>query len=351
MKIEPLLSAPDACLTAALAEFERRFLYPLGERQRFRIAHGADYRAFFQAMGEARVLMAVRRGGQSVNQLGTKVAKQTNEAGDPEEVVSILGTLAYVRRHLLFRTQGADSAAQALESHYFCDLKVRPEARGVPALAGLIAAAKAEIEPGPLHACHAIVMDGTERPPLAYTGRLGVPQFQKLGEIMILRLPALHPRPETHPSGGTIRDVSNADVRDIQRRLAPSGFLLTGGDSSLRSIMPPRPLADAEGLASGTVEDTRKAKRLLTEDSGEILSAHLSGFVSTSPARGAALLRQALAVALEAGLPALFVSMPRVEAGALLTELNDPEITLAPATVFGHALPAGHDWRVDTAEI
>ena len=45
-----------------VAAFEREFTYPLGNSTRFRISHGEDYLPFFQAMGEAEVLLLEKAG-------------------------------------------------------------------------------------------------------------------------------------------------------------------------------------------------------------------------------------------------------------------------------------------------
>ena len=57
-----LRQAPPPELSRALLEFERQFSYPLGGNDSFSISHGPDYVTFFQAIGDATVLVIEEEG-------------------------------------------------------------------------------------------------------------------------------------------------------------------------------------------------------------------------------------------------------------------------------------------------
>ncbi len=300
---------------AALAAFEREFSYPLGSFGRFRISHGEDYLPFFRAMGEAELLLL-------------------------EEAGAVQGVLARVQRVIERRGEGRKEQM----AHYLCDLKLRAAARGSLVLPRLIRETKRRIEGSGSHSCYCVVMEGTGKLPTDYTGRLGVPRFERLGEILILRIGA------ARQERGLV-ELSPGDFAALHSRLAAPGYAATGAIPSLRSLMEPLHLATAAGDACGVLEDTRRGKRLYVEDGPEMLSAHLSRFAYASPQAGARLLGKAAALAGEQGMEALFVAVPKQASDALLQHLGDLPITLAPAVVYGHALEAGVDWWIDTAEI
>ncbi|WP_395751143.1 N-acetyltransferase [Prosthecobacter sp.] len=304
MNLHTLREPPPAWLGEALERFERQFDYPLGEGRRFRISHGRDYLPFFAAMGEATVNVA--------------------EAGG-----EVLGTLVRVERWL----ECDHATPPRRRVHYLCDLKVSPHARCTGLLAHLMWETRLQVAQSGAHACYGIVMDGTGRRPADYTGRRDIPPFQPLAQIVVLRITAAESilTPQT----------------SIAETFAPRpACILTGGDSTLRSLMPPIRIADTAWL-----EDTRRGKRLWTDDGTEMLSAHLSGFRFSDPAYGAAVVRQAVHATKAAGMPAMFVAVPHSQVAALLEPLHDLQILQAPATIYGHDLAPGHDWWVDTAEI
>jgi len=300
MNLHCLHAEPAAWLGEALERFEQQFDYPLGPDQRFRISHGRSYLPFFQAMGRACVLVA-------------------------ESAGEVLGTLARVERQI--ELNGANKLV-----HYLCDLKVTSTARGSRVLLRLMQETRCQIEATCSRSCYAIVMGGTGRMPTDYTGRVGIPSFQKLGEIVVLRLsagqwqelqsPNLTPRPPIH---------------------------ISSSQHSLRSLMTPVHLRIAD--ASAVLEDTRRGKCLWLEDGSELLSAHVSCFQYDNPVSGAAMLKAALSKACEAGYPAVFVAVPRAAWRGLHPHLRGVQIQEADATVFGHDFPNDHDWWVNTAEI
>jgi hypothetical protein len=298
-----------------LADFEREFSYPLGPSQRFRISHGEDYLPFFQAIGETTLLAMESRG-------------------------KIIGGIARVRRELEQRIE-TGTVAGMLEAHYLCDLKVTAAARGTAVLARLIRETKQDIEASESTACYCIVMEGTGRLPTDYTGRLGVPRFEMMGEIVIVRIS--RNRTKTREC----RVVDGERFQSIRSRLAGAGYTVTGGESALRSQRPPMHLVTEGGDACGVLEDTQRAKRLFLESGGELCSAHLSGFAYETREAGANLLGEA---AKQAGCP-LFVALPLKEMTAMRPMLDHLEITEAGAAVYGHGFEKGRNWWVDTAEI
>jgi hypothetical protein len=208
-------------------------------------------------------------------------------------------------------------------------------------LARLIRETKRGIEASDSRACYCVVMEGTGRLPTDYTGRLGVPRFEKVGEIVILRV---------SPGGSLVRRcrvISMKDFTAIRGRLARRGYTATGGESEHRSWMSPLPLVTPGGDACGLLEDTRRGKRLWLESGGELVSAHLSGFAYATPEAGAELLAAAV---MRADSP-FFVALPMREIEVVRPLLEDLNFTEAGAWVFGHGLESEQDWWVDTAEI
>lgn len=313
MTLHRLVTAPPAELGRALERFERQFTYPLGEHARFRISHGEHYLPFFTAMGKATVLVLEHRG-------------------------EVMGTLACVPRTLRL---GKPTCAR-MTSHYLCDLKVLPRARGGLALGMLIREARRLIEPHESHACHAVVMDGTGVLPTDYTGRMGIPWFRRVADVVILRLSKF---PAARTDGVRLVETSGDGlVERLECRV-------TGGDSGIRSRMSAVWIREEEGGASGMLEDTRRGKCLWLDGGKELVSGHVSGFQFQHGRAGAAVLKRALDLAEEAGMPGVFVSMPSSAHSELMPFMNDVEIRRSGAGIYGHDLPSGCDWWVDTAEI
>lgn len=308
MNIHALDGQPAPAMAAALAALEARFRYPLGPERSFRIDHGADPTRFARAIGPARVFAAERHG-------------------------TVIGCLAVSIRRL--HAPGGQRTAA-----YFGDLKVAPEARGLMVLPSLLRAASAWAH---AHAdcAYAVVMDGTPVTPDRYTGRLGIPAMAACAALTVLRVPA----------GGRSDPAwhSGAAACQARRRELLAGRLAgeRGCAAATRSAMAPVALLAPDGSACGIVEDTRLAKRLVIGDS-ELVSAHLGCAAWRDSCALAALLRQAAAVAATAGLPAVFAALPVDESAP--AQLG-PNVTVAPATVYGHGLPPGLPWLVDTAEI
>lgn len=300
MTLHCLQQAPPEWLGAALQRFELQFEYPLGADTTFRISHGRDYVPFFAAMGSATLLVA-------------------------EQAGEVLGTLVRVERWI--QLHGPQPMRQLV--HYLADLKVSPKARGGRVLARLLFEAKHQIEQTSSRSCYSIVMHGTGRLPTDYTGRLGIPSFEKIAGIMILRVSA----------GGNFAPESVATP-------PKPACVVTGGKREMRSLMPPVRLPSGAWL-----EDTRRGKQLWSNCGEELLSAHLSSFHFDDPTAGSATIREALALSLKHGFDALFTAVPLSRHHELCAALPDFSIQKAPASIFGHRISGDYDWWVDTAEV
>jgi len=330
-----LTAPPAADLAEALDRFERQFVYPLGPGRTFRISHGRDYLPFFQAMGDARVLVAMQRD-------------------------AVVGTLAIVTRRLAAEgdaTAVVPAQAATRPVHYLCDLKVSPESRGGAVLAALFRQAGQFVRASGTHACYAVVMEGTGRLPVEYTGRLGVPPFEQVGRIVVLRL--------TPRAGGLspteLRSVDEHEFTALRQQavsMSPPGVAIFPHDalksgSSLRSRLAPLRWCNETGSAGGVVEDTLLGKRLLVGDSDELVSAHLSR-LWWQPGRGAEGARFLENVAIrmaKQGYPAVFAAIPEDCLAELRPHLEQVDCIEAPARVYGYQVPANADWWIDTAEI
>lgn len=311
--IHELTAAPPPGLSRALEAFEARFQYPLGVGRWFRVSHGEDYPRFFRAMGEGACFVA-------------------------EEAGEVRGALCVALRTLL-------GPAGEVRAAYIGDVKVAPEARSGRTFLRLVRAAEAFARPR-VAAAYGVVMEGTPVTPESYTGRLGLERFARLARVLVCRL-------ETAPDGEVPRGwVAPPD------RVAPCFLGLRGGRhaavdgrSAERSAMEPVGLLDPAGAACGIVEDTRRAKRLFTDDGEEMASAHLTQFAWRDAGAGAALVHAARRVAAAAGFGALFVTVPEAEAGGLVAALGPVPCVVAPALVYGVGLREGVSWLVNSAEI
>ena len=299
----------------SLADFELEFWYPLGPENSFRIEHGDDYTLFFRAMGRAATFYAER-------------------GGVIQGVVSVV-----------LRTLNTPSG-QTLDTAYFCDLKVLPSARGGFTAARLLQrSASWALENVPR--AYSVVMGGTTRSPTRYTGRLGIPSFEELGEITILRIPISQ-------AACAIEDVVACPVAEVKahfERLTVNKYRPQTGFPELRSQVEPCGLIHRGMRSCGVLEDTRRAKRLYDRQGNEMISAHLSNFAFQTSDDGALLIRGAMNRCRQQNIPALFLAVSADEAKPLLTALGIADVVQAPATVFGHGLPATGQWCISTAEI
>lgn len=314
MNIRRISGPPPPELARELAVFEEPFTYPLGAGRFFRISHGADYTLFFRAQGDAACFIA-ENDGHVVGALGTAIRTLWMPEGDEQDVP------------------------------YFGDLKVAQQARGGLVLIRLARAAEIWLRPK-VHAGFGVVMGGTSLTPGTYTGRAGIPDFKELAKLTILRI-----------SKGTDNKSGNEQIvttpergLECYRRLSHGRYACPVGAAAKRSEMTPVWLKTPDGSACGVLEDTRKAKRLISNDGSEMLSAHLSCFAYSDVAAASRLIGVGLNHALHVGLPALFVSVVETDAPALLPALSHFAVHPAPAAVYGTGLEPGC-WNINTAEI
>jgi hypothetical protein len=190
-------------------------------------------------------------------------------------------------------------------------------------------------------------MDGTAVLPSAYSGRLGMPKFEPVAKVTVLRLLTRgKPRADTG-----VRAASSAEVLARFRALSRGRFAVPPGDSTLRSQRAAAGFVRADGSACVLLEDTLRAKRLWADDGKELVSAHLSALAFRNPEAGADVVAAALARCAADGVGAAFVAVPPVSARPLLTFLGIEPATEAPATVYAAGVEAGHDWNLSSAEI
>lgn len=314
MTLHELIDAPPPDLAAALADYESSITYPLGPERSFRISHGEDYPRFYRSIGgrAARSFILTSRG-------------------------QVRGVLGAAVRPLLMPDGTTRMAA------YIGDIK----AVGGRQLVQLTAAADQWARPQ-VTAAYGVVMDGTRTLPTHYTGRVGIQRFNRLAQICILRL-----------STGAAEDQKMCVITDAatgqahHRELNAGRIAPLGGDPDERSQTPPTWLLHNEGQACGRVEDTRRAKRLVSSpDNVEMLAAHLACFAFRTYRAAAELIHAARAVARERGFPALFVSVASHELDSITAGIGTVDTIIAPATIYGVALESiAAPWSVNTSEI
>jgi hypothetical protein len=300
-------------------EFEREFTYPLGHGCRFRISHGEDYLGFFRSMGEATLVVT-------------------------EDMGRITGSIARVQKRL---RNGTGGSVVEIAAHYLCDLKVRADCRGTLVLPRLIRETKRQIEASESLACYSVVMSGTGRLPTDYTGRLGVPKFEKLADMTILRLAA----GDSGMKSMTSRIVSPLEILAVHEGIELSGYQSAVQGLPGRSLSTPVHLVAGNGDACGTLEDTRRVKRLFLDSGEELITAHLAGFRYKTPRAGGLFLAEAVEFARSAGFPAVFTAVPSCRIESLRPYLGCLDVTEAPAMVYGVGLESGAEWWLDTSEI
>ena len=299
MTLHRLTEKPAPVLTAALAEFERSFTYPLGPLDSFSISHGDDYTRFFRSMGPACLYAAAADG-------------------------KIAGTLVQVTRTVVCRD------GRCLPAAYLCDAKIAPWHRGGLVLVRLMEAACADILRAGIGFAYAVVMDGSPSPD-RYTGRLGVPAFTRLADLTVL----------------CCDTAAAAEMHALSPHTWNNDLIrVAGGCAADRSEMPEL-LLEANG-AAGILSDTRRGKRLFRSDGSEILNAHLRLESVASAQAAGALLRRASAAAADLGYTGLFCALPAENAQSLATATG---ITTAGAGLYGCGFSRGGAWQVDSCEI
>ena len=316
MNLHRLTEAPPLWLGEALERFEVRFVYPLGEGMKFRISHGRSYISFFEAMGDATVWVAEKNG-------------------------EVVGTLDAIVRSL--HLPGGEVRRVA----YLCDLKVTPGPQAGRALALLARAAVKALMGQGIQSAYSVVMGGSSRSPEGYTGRLDIPQFSPLGDIVVFKV--------TAPREPQILGEANASTEEILHRvyhsLNGSRMFAEAHRPSLRSMQAPLPLLSTDGMSCGFVDDTRRGKRLWLGTGEELLAVHLSRFAYANVEAGASLVRHAITIVARQGVPAMFFAVPSGDAPCFAAALSDHSLHMAPARIYGCGLPTSEAWSVDTSEI
>lgn len=312
-------------IARSLAQFERRFRYPLGPERFFRIHHGEDYSRFFRAMGKGASFIAEREG-------------------------NILGTIGVARRALAL----PDGSMKQVV--YIGDAKVAPENRGGKVLWRLLQAVQTWAVQR-ANAAYSAVMEGTPIVPARYTGRLGIEPFAKLAEVVILRISAKKSFVPVQKDW----EIDAATGRSLYRKLTQDSARCIGGKPDMRSLAPPQWLASPNRQAVGLLEDTRQAKRLLEAprpfscalggESWEMNVSHLSHYAWLEEECGIALLRQALARSTKRGFDAMFTAASFAAAEAIESRLGAEEVIRACAGIYGAGLDAGMIWNLNTSEI
>ena len=207
--------------------------------------------------------------------------------------------------------------------------------------------AKRQILASTSHACYSVVMAGTGKLPTDYTGRVGVPVFENLAEITILRLAAGGPARKSM----NCRMVDALEMQSASERMGLAGYRCGTVKPQCRSRMEPVHFIAGDGDACATLEDTRLAKRLFLDSGEEMVSAHLSSFQYRSAEAAGSLLKNAMEIARLSGCPAVFCAVPTDRILDLRHCLSGLEVIEAPATVYGIGLQRGMEWWMDTAEI
>jgi len=189
-------------------------------------------------------------------------------------------------------------------------------------------------------------MGGTSLSPQAYTGRAGIPDFKELGRLTIFRVSGSR---ESNVEKERMSMTREAGL-ECYRRLSHGRYASPVNAAAERSEMTPIWLMAPDASACGMLEDTRKAKRLISDDGSEMLSAHLSCFAYRDAVAGGRLIGAALSHTSHLGFPALFVSVPEKHTQEIQAALSQFAVHLAPATVYGTGLEPGC-WNINTSEI
>jgi len=303
-------------MAQALSRFEAQFYYPLGSNHSFRIDHGKDYSRFFRSMGEA-VCFVAERDGEVLGVVSASL-RETNQPGVLQQKVLYIG-----------------------------DMKVNPTSRSGRLQFRLLTAIE---QWGKLRttAAFSIVMEGTDATPSRYTGRLGLPHFSKLAELVILQVPTTMNQ-QQHQLHALNWRVDEKRGMACFQRLHPESHYCFGGNPSMRSEMQAQWLMHPEAQACGRLEDTRRAKRLINDQGREMQSAHLSYVAYHDQLAGIELLRQACTMAAAIKMPSLFVSIKVTEADYYCQSLVG--VIKAPATIYGTGIRAEQRWNMNTSEI
>lgn len=296
MEIIKLTTPIHGSLAHKIAEFEALFTYPLGKNQHFRIDHGPHYDVFYRAMGESNTYYTLHED-------------------------KIIASLSYG-----IRMVKKDKEIQKVA--YLGDLKIHPNHQFTKAFFNMAQHLKPILE-GNVSSAYGIVMEGTFNTPDQYTGRLGIPKFNHLKDIHILRFDT-----KNHNSSSEVNvHVSKESHFKIYENLAPTPFI-SMANSHLRSAMEPQWFSIGE-LACGFLEDTSLAKRLFFDSGEEMLSSHLSYFVYETASQGFSIIQSALSHSHQLGFPAMFLALSQHQMKELECHLMATTYTVAKAAIYG----------------
>jgi hypothetical protein len=318
MRVLAINSIPSLDLAKAINSFEQEFSYPLGGKTRFRISHGDNYSGFYQSLGESQSLIAERNG-------------------------IVYGAISTALRTI--RTPEGES----INAAYVGDFKVSEPARGTSTAHRLLKETQEWIVPRTSYA-FCVVMNGTTSSPINYTGRLGIAKFKFLGEVSILRITIKHELPKEQ----SLLIAHEDDALLLYANLVKGHCSVPAGTPTMRSTMKAQWLVDNSHSACGFIEDTRKAKRLFALDNQEILTAHISNFVYSTPASGAEIILMSLKYVQKSDYTSIFVAVYPEHVSAFRELLLPCEILEAKASLFGN-LPSDAlkttKWSVNTSEV
>jgi hypothetical protein len=189
-------------------------------------------------------------------------------------------------------------------------------------------------------------MDGTPLTPEQYSGRLGIPLFQAVKKVCILRF-----NTDIFNIGKNEQDekISHETGYELYRLLNSEGTLLALSHSKIRSALEPL-WFHSEAKACGMLEDTRKAKKLFLSAGEELISAHLSYFSFSDALSAADVLRQAILYAREQAYPAVFVALSTSQVELLQEALKNFSYQNLSATLYATNTICEHI-SVNTADI
>jgi len=295
-----------------MADFELSFRYPLGCDNSFRISHGEDYGRFFRSIGKSRIYLARHHDSQ------------------------VLGCLVVVQRSLRLK----DSQTNCL---YVGDLKLRPGVNG-KVLYCLIREAYEDLYQERDIPQYCVVMDGTKHAPSDYSGRLGLPKFEKRGQISILRCPYSNSSKDKN-----FEELDLSSAQALSEELNQSDYSFPLSRPAVRSEAKPRAFALKDGSAVCVLEDTLASKRLYDERNREIVSGHFSSFQYDSPQSAVHLINALMGQLKPEKYPAFFFSVPECYSEQFLQLM--PQAQLAQATVYGRNIEYSSSWQINTSEI
>ena len=284
--------------------FEQQFRYPLGDGSTFRIHHPTPYTRFAQSIGHGACFIAT----------------------DNDRII---GVISVSIRDICI-------AGVVQQCAYIFDLKLAPDNKNPFTLLRLLQRAQAWAETF-CNSAYAVVMDGTNKTPDQYTGRLAIPQFHKIQSLYVLLFPcaaaAINLEPQTLQMHASAQD----QIDTIHSRFEQ------------RSLLSPSTLSiDQENWA--VLEDTRQAKQLFDQENHEIKAAHLSYLHFTNPTDANTLIDTARHLAAQQDYAQLFCCLNQTQYERMNTELR-AQASLSTASLYTYNIDANQAWLIHSSEI